>query len=114
MLSSPENALAETAPVTLINVFEVLAEHVDEFFEQWRARAEIMSGMPGFLESRLYRAASTGTRFQLVNVARWKSESELEAAQADSRFQANLRALRGRQIPFTANPAVYRVAAVYD
>jgi heme-degrading monooxygenase HmoA len=114
MLSSPEHALAETAPVTLINIFEVSAEHVDEFIEQWRARAEIMSGMPGFLDSRLHRAVSSGTRFQLVNVAHWNSESELEAAQADPRFQANLRALRGRRIPFTANPAVYRVAAVYD
>jgi heme oxygenase (mycobilin-producing) len=114
MSSDPAPPQADASPVTLINVFEVPAEHVDEFVEQWRSRAQLMSEAKGFRDSRLHRAVSSGARFQLVNVAHWDSQPELEAAQGDPRFQASLRALRGEgRPPFTSSPAVYRVAQDY-
>ena len=68
---------AGTPAVTLINVFEVPAGHVEVFITQWRERAALMSSKPGFLDSRLHRALSPKSRFQLVNVARWESPEAL-------------------------------------
>ena len=90
---------ANNSPVTLINVFEVPAEHVDVFIAQWRERAALMSTKPGFLDSRLHRALSSQARFQLVNVARWESSEAWQAATADTEFQERISAV-------TANPQV--------
>jgi heme-degrading monooxygenase HmoA len=60
-------------PVTFINVFEVAVEQIDTFITQWRERAKIMSTALGFLDSRLHRALSSWTRFQVLNVAHWDS-----------------------------------------
>jgi heme oxygenase (mycobilin-producing) len=102
-------------PVTLINVFEVPAEQVDEFVASWRERAAIMSRQPGFRDSRLHRAVSSDARFQLVNVAHWDSQEALQAATANPEFQAAIRAVGELPgIRFSANPAVYREVAHFD
>lgn len=100
-------------PVTLINVFEVPAEQVDEFVELWRERAAIMSRQPGFRDSRLHRATSSDARFALVNVAHWDSHEALQAATAHPEFQAAIREL-GPRIQFSANPAPYHEVVVID
>lgn len=102
-------------PVTLINVFEVPAEQVDEFVALWRERAAIMSRQPGFRDSRLHRAISSDTRFQLVNVAHWDSHEAWQAATANPEFQAAIRAV-GEQpgIRFSASPALYREVVIVD
>jgi hypothetical protein len=64
---------ATGSPVTLINVFDVPAEHVEAFIAAWRERAALMSTKPGFLDTRLHRALSPQTRFQLVNIAHWET-----------------------------------------
>jgi len=102
---------ANTSPVTLINVFEVPTEHVDLFIAQWRERAALMSTKPGFLDSRLHRALSSQTRFQLVNVAHWESREAWQAATADTEFQERISAVTAEaQMPISANPALYQVA----
>lgn len=96
-------------PVTLINVFEVPAEQVDEFIALWRDRAAIMSSQPGFRAAQLHRAISAESRFQLVNVAQWESQQACAAAMANPEFQAALRELAEQPgIRFSANPALYR------
>lgn len=101
-------------PVTLINVFEVPEEQVDEFVASWRERAAIMSRQPGFRDSRLHRAMGNA-RFPLVNVAHWDSHQALQAATANPEFQAAIRAVSEEsEIDFSANPAVYRVIAIVD
>jgi heme-degrading monooxygenase HmoA len=98
------------APVTLINVFEIPAEHLDQFISGWRERAHLMSTKPGFLDTRLHRALSPQSRFQLVNVARWGSLETLNAAQADPEFQERIKAATSDpRAPVSANPAVYEV-----
>ncbi len=105
---------ANDAPVTLINVFEVPAEHVDEFIAQWRERAALMSSKPGFLDSQLHRAFSSQTRFQLVNVAHWTSREAMEAATADTEFQKRISAATANpQLPFSGNPGLYRVVTEF-
>ena len=93
--------------VTLINVFEVPADQVDAFIVQWRERAALMSTKPGFLDSRLHRALSSQTRFQLVNVAHWESAEAMQAATEDPEFEQRARAA-------TADPAVSANAALYQ
>ncbi len=106
---------ASNSPVTLINVFEVPATHVDEFIAQWRKRAALMSTKPGFLDSRLHRALSSQTRFQLVNVAHWESREAMEAGTADPEFQERISAVTANpQVPISANPGLYQVVVQFS
>ncbi len=95
--------------VTLINVFEVPPEQLDDFVAGWRQRAAIMAGKPGFQDTRLHRAVSADARFTLVNVAHWDSEEALAAAQASPEFRQNVPAAARA----AANPAVYTVVAEF-
>jgi heme-degrading monooxygenase HmoA len=113
MASASDHETSEDGPITLINIFEVPAEQVEEFIVQWRIRAEIMAAAPGFRNTRLHRAVSSRTRFQLVNIAHWDSQADLEAAQGSGAFQDRIRALReDARMQFSAFPARYEVAAV--
>lgn len=109
-----DNRQADDSSVTLINVFEVPAEHADAFVAGWRERAALMSAKPGFLDTRLHRALSSQARFQLVNVARWESREAFEAATADDEFQESIGAATADpRVPISANPDLYRVVAGY-
>ena len=113
MTSAPGHEPPAAGPITVINVFEVPAEQVGEFIARWRARAEIMAAAAGFRDTRLHQAVSPQARFQLVNVARWKSQADLDAAQGSGAFQDRIRALHeDPQLRFSAYPAVYEIAAV--
>jgi heme-degrading monooxygenase HmoA len=102
------------SPVTLINVFEVPTGHVDAFIARWRERAALMSTKPGFLDSRLHRALSSQTRFQLVNVAHWESREAYRAATADTEFQDQIRAaVADSEVPISSYPALYLVAVEF-
>lgn len=112
MTSGGERKTPGDGPITLINVFEVPADQVDEFIAQWRVRSTIMATAPGFRDARLHRAVSSRARFQLVNVAHWDSQADLEAAFGSAAFQGRIQALRqDPQRRFTADPAVYEVVA---
>ncbi|MFE6777451.1 antibiotic biosynthesis monooxygenase family protein [Streptomyces sp. NPDC057702] len=106
---------ASDASVTFINVFEIDAEHLDGFLEHWRERAALMSTKPGFLDSRLHRARSSTSRFQLVNVAHWASQEEYEAAGADPEFQRRTQDAReSTRVPVVPNAALYDVAVEFS
>jgi heme-degrading monooxygenase HmoA len=72
-----------------------------------------MAAAPGFRDAKLHRAVSSQARFQLVNVAHWDSQADLEAALGSDAFQNGIRALReDPRMRFSAYPASYEVAAV--
>lgn len=96
--------------VTFINVFEIPAEQIDGFIEQWRERAKLMRDAPGFRDVRLHRALLPDTRFQLVNVAHWDSVEACEAAGANPTVVASVDTAR---TVASANPALYQVVAEY-
>jgi heme oxygenase (mycobilin-producing) len=103
------------SPVTLINAFEVPAEHVNAFVARWRERAALMSTKPGFLDSQLHRALSPQAQFQLINVARWESREAFEAATTDTEFQEHIGAATADpRVPISANPALYQVVEHRD
>ncbi|MGW2635185.1 antibiotic biosynthesis monooxygenase family protein [Streptomyces chattanoogensis] len=111
--SQPAN-LPGTA-VTFINIFEISAEHLDAFIAQWEQRATLMSNKPGFIDSRLHRARSTETRFQLVNVAHWESREAWEAATADPEFGNRTRAAQDDpQTQITSSPGLYDIAVEFS
>lgn len=101
-------------PVTLINVFEVPVDQAETFLAQWRERAQGMSAQPGFRDAVMYRAMSSETRFQFVNVSHWDSAEAHQEAIARPEFQAEVRAVA--QDPHqhvSANPALYQAVQQY-
>ena len=115
-ISSASEAITplEGGPVTFINVFEVPVEQIDTFIAHWLELAKIMSTAPGFCDTRLHRALSSQTRFQIVNVAHWDSRQAWEAATANPDFQERLRALaEDTEVQFSANPALYEIVVAY-
>jgi heme oxygenase (mycobilin-producing) len=115
MTSAHRREGSNNQPITLINIFELPPEKVGQFLTGWRVRADIMATAPGFRDSRLHRAVSPQTRFQLVNVAHWDSQADLVAAQDSDAFQNTIRVLReDPQMQFSAYPAQYDVAVVLD
>lgn len=101
--------------VTLINVFEVHAKHVEAFIAQWRLRAALMGTKPGFLDYRLHRALSPETRFQLVTVAHWESREAYQAAIADSEFQVRIKDVTNNpHLPVSGYPALYEVVVEFS
>ena len=101
-------------PVTLINVFEVPVEQAETFLAQWRERAQGMSTQPGFRDAVMYRALSSDTRFQFVNVSRWDSREAHQQATARPEFQAEVHAVtQDPQQHVAANPALYQPVAQY-
>ncbi|MBF4997415.1 antibiotic biosynthesis monooxygenase [Nocardia sp. BSTN01] len=96
--------------VTFVNVIEIPADRIDEFVEQWRARARIMRAAPGFRDVRLHRALLPDARFQLINVAHWDS---VEACQAAGLNPAVVSSVDEARQVATAYPALYEVIAEY-
>jgi heme oxygenase (mycobilin-producing) len=94
--------------VTLINVFEIGHDDVEEFLREWQQRAEFLGRQPGFRSLRLHRALSPDARFQLVNVAEWDNAEALQAATAQDFFQQSAQRSM-QQFAVAANPALYRV-----
>jgi heme-degrading monooxygenase HmoA len=92
----------------------VPTDHVEAFVAQWRERAPLMSTKPGFLDSRLHRALSSQSRFQIVNVAHWESREAWQAATADAEFQERISAITAdSQAQISANPALYQIVVDY-
>jgi heme-degrading monooxygenase HmoA len=90
----------------LINPFEVPDGEGDAFLAAWEAARDAMRGADGYLGTRLYRSLAPNTRFGFVNVARWRSASDFQAALQRPDFQQAATAMRYR-----AHPALYEVVA---
>ncbi|MFI5535351.1 antibiotic biosynthesis monooxygenase family protein [Nocardia sp. NPDC051900] len=94
--------------ITFVNVFELPAEHFEEFLAHWRTRAELMSAAPGFRDNRLHRALDPAARYTAVNVAHWDSAAAWRSATENPAFQRRLAAAPGFA---TAHPQLYEVVA---
>ncbi|MFF4312997.1 antibiotic biosynthesis monooxygenase family protein [Streptomyces sp. NPDC001507] len=104
-------AMSEERPdgagVTMVNLFELPNERVEEFLGAWRPRAQRASESPGFVDFRMHRAVSDAS-LPLVNVAHYASVEVWKALQADPEFQAR----KAVNPPYaTANPGLFEVVA---
>ncbi|MEW1779827.1 antibiotic biosynthesis monooxygenase [Streptomyces sp. NPDC086777] len=95
------------AGVTMVNLFELPNERVEEFLGSWRPRAQRASESPGFVDFRMHRAVADAS-LPLVNVAHYASVEVWKALQADPEFQAR----KAVNPPYaTANPGLFEVVA---
>ncbi|MGK5450999.1 antibiotic biosynthesis monooxygenase family protein [Streptomyces radiopugnans] len=98
-----------------MNVFGISAEHLDAFVARWEQRAALMRTRPGFIDSRLHRARSAETRFQLVNVSHWESREAWEAATADPEFRERAQAAQDDpQTRITSSRGLYDVVVEFS
>ena len=92
--------------VTLVNCFEVPAGREEEFFALWQQVNEYMQKKKGYLEHKLHRSLAPDAKYRFVNVARWVSLEEFNAAHDEG-----FRALVGRPewAAFRPFPTLYEV-----
>ncbi len=91
--------------IVLINPFEVPAEASDEeFLAGWQRAADYLSTQPGFIRSKLHRAASPDARFRFINVAEWETPAAFRAAVSHPEF-VKLR----DETPFSHYPSLFEV-----
>ena len=98
-------------PLVLVNLFTLPTSAVDTFVEGWPASTAPLAHASGFRGTRLHRAVSPESPYQIVNVARWDSAEAWEAAL--SGFQTGTERRRQAQAgTFNAEPALYHVVSV--
>ncbi len=100
-------AFAQTASadVTLINVFEVPEAQMETVISAWEDARDFLSEEPGYIETSLHQSLQPNARFQLINVARWESQSAFLAATANMRAAGVFPRIEGLGV----NPALYSV-----
>ena len=100
-------------PLVLINLFSMPAEMVDGFVDQWEASIAAARHAPGFRGTRLHGSLDAEAMFPVVNIARWDSVEDWQAA-FDQYFSGPDR--RGAEQPgggtVSAHPALYSVVHV--
>ncbi len=86
----PSPAVEGEVPYTFINVFEIDPDAIDTFIERWLPRSRFMRSAPGYIDGTLYRAVTSDTRFQLVNLTNWTSRAAHEAATGNPEYREEL------------------------
>jgi heme-degrading monooxygenase HmoA len=94
------------AAITLINSFEVPAGREDQFLQFWKQVNAYMQKKPGYIGHKLHRAIAPEAPYRFVNVARWSSLAQYQAAH-DAGFRELVSDPAGSA--FTPHPFVYEV-----
>lgn len=105
MAAMNEAVMGGDEAVTLINVFTVPADKVDESVRFWDAAARFMRRQPGYISTALHRSISPDASFMLINVAKWESVDAFRSASQALRAQSGIEPVEG----LTANPSLYDV-----
>ena len=99
-----------TEPLVLVNLFTLPLQALDGFVAGWPASTAGLAHAPGFRGTRLHRAVSPDSRYQIVNVAQWNSTEDWQAAL--SGFQPGGERRRQAEVGgFNSQPALYRVVS---
>jgi len=98
---------ADSHPVVLINPFEVPPDRDTEFVTRWERARDFLAGREGYVDTALHRSLAPEAEFRFVNVARWRSPRDFQAATAAPGFP-------GRRMPYVSHPALYQVVAEDD
>lgn len=101
--------------VTFINVFEIPEDEIDTFIATWKERSRFTTTAEGFISAELHRAIGPDTEFKLVNVTKWESVADFEAATNDPEFRAELDKYQfSEDSTWTAHGGFYNTAAIFD
>ncbi len=103
-----EEPAAEDAAVestTLINMFTVPEDKLEETITMWEQARDYLQGQPGYISTALHQSLQPDATYRLVNVAQWESAEAFMAANAKMRAEANLPEIEN----VVPNPALYEV-----
>jgi heme-degrading monooxygenase HmoA len=75
------------AQCTAIVAYEVHAEDSDKFLNAWKQANDYLREQPGFLETKLYKAASANPDFRFVNIGCWSDEDAFRSATQSIEFK---------------------------
>ncbi|GGF22769.1 antibiotic biosynthesis monooxygenase family protein [Subtercola lobariae] len=103
----------DDGPFTFINVFDIAEDEIDTFIKEWKQRSELMITADGFISAELHRAIDSDTHFKLINVAKYESLAQFEAATHDPKYRANLEKYASAST-WKAHRGFYRTAAKFD
>ena len=96
-----------TAPIILINKFNVKPEEADQLLKAWTEDAKYFKQQPGFISTQLHRGIAGSSVF--VNFAVWESTELFKKAVNSPEFKSNL----GNYPPSTiASPHLFEKVAV--
>jgi heme-degrading monooxygenase HmoA len=104
--------IAGDRPVTLINKFVVPPDRDEAFIAMWTEASQYFRGQPGFVSLRLHRAASPDADYRFVNVARWATLREFQAAHDTDECRRVIGQEGWKEFP--SNPALYEVIVGVD
>jgi heme oxygenase (mycobilin-producing) len=93
--------------VVLVNPFEVPQDRDRDFVTRWERARDFLERRDGYLDTALHRSIAPDAEFRFVNVARWRSPAEFQAA-------IGARGFPGRDMPYAAHPSLYEVIAEDD
>jgi heme-degrading monooxygenase HmoA len=74
---------------------------------RWERVRDFLAGREGYVGTALHRSLAPEAEFRFVNVARWRSPRDFQAAMAAPGFP-------GRQLLYVSHPALYQVVAEDD
>ena len=94
-----------SAPVVLINSFEVPAADADPFITAWERVRDYFRTQPGYIDTALHQSVAPDAEFQFVNVAHWASAEEFTAAIRSP----GMREAAAGLATYRPHPALYRV-----
>ncbi len=100
---------------TFINVFEIPVAEIKQFVTEWEQRSKFITGAQGFISAELHESIGDDDRFKLINVSKFASRAEFEAATTDPTYREELETYQ--QAPtstWVANRGFYRTAAKFD
>ena len=79
-------------PLVLINAFEVPREEAERFIATWEKMRDLAS-QPGYVDTARHEAVTPGADLQFVNIARWQSAVNFQAATQSPGFRSPPQAL---------------------
>lgn len=102
-LSSSEHM--EAKHIVLINPFEVPQGKLEESIKYWEACRDFLKKQPGYVSTKLHRSTKNDAKFQLINVAVWKSHEAF--GKASQKMVKELGTIPPDGLK--ANPSLYHV-----
>ena len=95
-------------PLVLINAFEIPREEAERFIAAWEKMRDLAS-QPGYVDTARHLAVTPGADFQFVNIARWQSAVNFQAATQSPGFRESAAGLAG----YRPHPGLYRVVRTW-
>ena len=97
--------MESSEPLVLINSFEVPPDADDEFIRGWEAARDYLQTQAGYVDTALHRAVMPNAEFRFVNVGRWASPQDFQAAIQSPGFQEASKGLAA----YRPHPGLYEV-----